>query len=60
MIRTIKERCSQDHECAAKNLCPEQAIVQVEYEAPNVIPEKCDPKCNLCVENCPNHVFLKE
>lgn len=48
----IKNRCPQNHPCPSIRICPEGALKQQGYNAPEVDNEICI-KCAKCVKYCP-------
>ena len=54
-----KERCPQNHPCPSIRVCPEGALSQVGYKAPEVDQEKCI-RCGKCVRFCPKRALVLE
>jgi Fe-S-cluster-containing hydrogenase component 2 len=50
-IVVYKQRCPQNHPCPSVRVCPEVALSQKGYAAPEVDEEKCI-KCGKCVRYC--------
>jgi len=59
MIKVAKERCPQDHPCPLIRICPQKAISQKGFNAPEVDNKKCI-KCMLCVQRCGYKAFEKQ
>ncbi|MDD4840272.1 MAG: 4Fe-4S binding protein [Clostridia bacterium] len=56
-ILTInKNLCPQNHSCPSMRVCPNAALTQQGYKAPEIIQEKCI-QCGKCVRYCPMGAF---
>ncbi len=53
----IKENCPQNHKCPSVNICPVNALVQVDNKAPYVLENICI-KCGKCVNFCPKKALV--
>jgi Fe-S-cluster-containing hydrogenase component 2 len=53
------ELCPQNHPCPSIRVCPEKALTQRGFNAPEVSPEKCI-KCGKCVKFCPKKALVLE
>jgi len=49
-------RCPQNHPCPSVRVCPEGALKQKGFAAPEVNQEKCI-KCGKCVRFCPRRAL---
>lgn len=59
-ILTIdKNRCPQNHPCPSVNVCPEGALTQKGFNAPDINKDKCI-KCGKCVRYCPRRALILE
>lgn len=58
-VYVIQERCPQDHSCPALPQCPTHAIIQHEYDAPEIMTDKC-VSCGQCMKICPHKAFQVE
>ena len=59
MIVVIPDKCPQDHVCPLIRMCPQKAISQKGFNAPNVDNEKCI-ECLVCVKNCPYNAVVSQ
>ena len=48
----ISHRCPQDHPCPCVRMCPEDAVIQHGFAAPEIDKNKC-VDCGACVDICP-------
>ena len=55
-ISILEHRCPQNHPCPAVRVCPQNAIVQNGYAAPQIDKSRCT-SCGLCVNYCPFGAF---
>jgi ferredoxin len=51
-VKIIAKLCPQNHSCPAVQSCPENALKQKGFNAPNVDEEKCT-ECGICTKVCP-------
>ncbi len=58
-IKVDVDRCRQDHRCPTVAICPEKALSQKGFRAPNIDGEKCT-SCMECTFFCPGGVFAYE
>ncbi len=61
MNRNIEVRgdyCPQNHYCPAIWACPQGAIKQTGYSAPEIDKNKCTG-CGVCINFCPYGVFKR-
>lgn len=58
-LKIIVERCPQNHKCPAVKVCPVNALLQKDFDAPIVDYDKCI-KCGKCANFCPKKALVLE
>ena len=58
-LKVVKSRCPANHKCPSIAVCPESALSQKGFSAPEVDREKCIG-CGKCVRRCPMRALVIE
>ncbi len=56
-LHVIKEKCPQNHKCPSVDICPVQALTQIDFNAPEVDHDKCI-RCGKCANFCPKKALV--
>ena len=56
-LEIIVDKCPQNHKCPAVKICPAEALLQKNFEAPTIAYNKCIA-CGKCSNFCPKKALV--